>query len=270
VVDCLRWIGVSHVLRCIAAAFAVACAMSSVATAHDEAAVGVGPREIWVGADAGPRNWLIYSGATVAPWGDIHAEGFRIRATTGYGRHEYNWNAQTLVKASKTYADALIGYQHRAGDLTAKAFVGWAYLSDLDVISANDRRTRIKHGLKGALELWLNLGESGWTSLDVSFADTRDTASVRSRLGYRILPTVSLGVETAMNHTNLAGQVQIEPGNRPPIGNGRVGAFARYEWFGGEISASAGVAGDVPADVETSVVVQTPSVYGTVNWILQF
>lgn len=157
--------------------------------------------------------------------------------------------------------------------MTAKAFVGLAYLSDVDVPAANSRKPRQHIGVTGALELWLNIGHDAWASLDVAYADTRETLAVRSRLGYRVLPTLSLGIETALNRSDLAGQVQIEPGADQPLANGRLGAFARYEWFGGEISASGGLSADMagtikPDNPDDSL--HRPAIYGTVNWILQF
>lgn len=234
---------------------------------------GVGPRELWVGADAGAHNWLVYSGTTFAPFGDIHADGWRLRATTGYGQYSYNWDASTRVKVDKTYADAMVGYQHRFGELTAKAFVGWALLANAyDIESRSRSVAKSTDGIKGALELWLNLGASAWSSLDLSYADTRDTWSVRSRTGYRVLPTVSLGVEGVFNHADLAGEVQTSA-KLSVEGNSRIGAFARYEWFGGEISMSAGYSGDwIERDGPNggTDVLNKPQVYGTANVIVQF
>lgn len=234
---------------------------------------GVGPREVWVGADAAAHNWLIYTGGTIAPFGDIHGDGFRMRATTGYGQYDYKWDANTSVKVDKIYADALIGYQQRLGELTAKGFVGWALLSDIDVPSAHVRTTRLHDGVKGAVELWLNIGPQAWTSLDLNYADTRDTWSLRSRLGVRVLPTVSVGVEGTVNHASLAGQVQVNTAAPELLGNTRAGAFVRYEWFGGEISASGGLTGELTRSrTETNNIdlLHRPSAYGTLNFIVQF
>lgn len=232
---------------------------------------GVGPREAWIGVDAGASNWLLYSGATFAPWSDIHADGFRLRATDGYGQYTYNFDAHTKVRATKTYADALAGYQMRFGELTAKAFLGYAFLSqDFEVPAARLRTTRVDAGLKGALELWLNIGKDGWASLDANYADTRATWSVRSRFGYRVLPTLSVGPEAIFNHTDLTGEVEASTGASFK-GNPRIGAFVRYEWFGGEISASGGYSGDwIEQSRGTTDVLHDPQLYGTLNLIVQF
>jgi hypothetical protein len=257
----------------LALLMAAIIAPSSRSAASDLQPNGVGPREVWVGADASAHNWLVYTGGTYAPFGDIHGDGFRMRATAGYGQYDYKWDASTAVKVDKTYADALIGYQQRFGELTAKGFVGWAVLSDIDVPSAQVRRAAIHDGIKGAVELWLNLGSQAWTSLDLNYADTRDTWSVRSRTGYRILPTVSAGVELNVNHANLAGQVQVNAAAPELMGTTRAGGFVRYEWFGGEISASGGLTGELTrsrSDPTAIDPLHRPSAYGTLNFIMQF
>jgi hypothetical protein len=232
---------------------------------------GVGSKEIWVGVDAGPQNWLAYAGGTYAPWGDIHADGFRLRSTTGYGQYSYLFNTATKVSVDKIYGDGLIGYQHRFGELTAKIFAGWALLDQtFKVPSLGFGGQRIVNGPKGALELWLNLGDRAWTSLDVGYADTRATWSARSRTGYRVLPTLSVGFEAAFNRTDLTGEVEISK-KFTIEGNNRLGGFARYEWFGGEISASGGVGGDwIDHSNGATNLLHKPSAYGTLNVIKQY
>lgn len=230
-----------------------------------EAPAGVGPREIWVGADAGMHNWLAYTGATYAPWGDIHQGGFRVRSTAGYGHYDFDVARsgpalKTHVAATKSYADLMMGYQARLGDLTAKAFAGYAALQT-EQNAPGYRSAELRTGFKGALELWLNIGTEAWASADVSYADTRQAASARVRAGYRLVPTLSVGAEAVLNHANMFDTVY----NRT-VNDGRAGLFARYEWFGGEISASGGVA----TEVQQSDPLRGTSAYGTVNWIVQF
>ena len=104
---------------------------------------GVGSKEIWVGADAGAHNWLVYSGTTYAPFDDIHGDGLRLRSTAGYGQYSYQWDVSTRVKVTKTTADILVGYQQRFGALTAKAFIGAALLGDSNVLSAQTQRANM-------------------------------------------------------------------------------------------------------------------------------
>ena len=246
----------------------------------------VGSREVWVGVDAGQHNWLVYTGATYAPFGDVQSDGLRLRATTGYGNFDtrhYRLGAKNPfpVDVTKTYADASIGYQYRWGELTAKAFAGVAMLNEtFDGGTFGAQQTDI--GLKVGIELWLNLGPHAWSSLDLSYADTQATVSGRLRAGYRVLPTVSLGVEGIFDRsTAVANANAMDPVGQVPLteqyrfyGTTRVGAFARYEWFGGEISASGGLSGEIykknGKDTSDIDLLHRPSAYGTLNFIVQF
>lgn len=208
---------------------------------------------------------------------DIHSDGVRLRASGGYG--QYSYKADRLVSTdcgapardacqfknqrynvAHTYIEALVGYQKRYGELTAKAFVGIAGIShtfdkqDLDNDTAGD-----SYGVKGALEFWLNLGPAAWTSLDLSHATAHDTSAARWRAGWRILPTLSIGPELRYDSNssldkNLAEQYSA-----------RAGGFVRYEWNGGEISLASGVSERV-VDSEQ----QGQDVYGTTNVLIQF
>jgi Cellulose biosynthesis protein BcsS len=270
--SCVRWVSIGA----MAIAFANGAGLRAEPdTGTSPPSVGppsVGQREFWVGADAGPHNWLVYAGGTYAPASDIHGDGIRLRSTTGYGQYSYYFNSRTKVNADKKYVDALIGYQHRFGELTAKGFVGWAVLdSTFAVPSRGLTIERINHGPKAAIELWLNLGNAAFTSLDMNYAMTRDTWAVRSRTGYRVLPTLSVGVEAAFNHADLRGEVE-KSRTVALHGSTRIGAFARYEWFGGEISASGGLAGDwiEPRGSGDPDPLHKPQAYGTLNWIVQY
>jgi Cellulose biosynthesis protein BcsS len=233
-----------------------------------------GWREIWAGVDARAGMWLAYGGMTVAPWSTIHTDGFRVRSSSGYGQYAYNWNAATRVKVTKTTADAMVGYQHQFGDLTAKVFIGMAIINnDFDIPSRAFRTSDVDWGAKGAVELWLNITPRVWSALDLSYADTRATAAAHLRVGYRVFGQLSLGLEGRLDHSDNTGYVQDNAGIRHYCSS-RVGAFARFEWDGGEISAAGGWAGNV---VETRSskdgefdLLRQPSAYGTVNVVMQY
>jgi len=244
-------------------------------------------REVWAGADVSSNVWLVYSGVTFAPWGGIHDEGVRFRSAGGYGEYEYDGSidvggvvSPAHFQAQTYFADLLIGYLKRFGELTAKAFVGASIISHH--ISPLDPETVAigeEVGVKGVIELWLNIGERGWGSLDLSWSSAHDTRTARARLGYRVWPKLSLGLEAGLNVDSqgacrmnaLAGSTcQSLPGD--PIAEtdlldyGRAGAFARYEWGVSEASLSAGVLGDSfssNGDIELAP-------YVTVNWLTQF
>lgn len=238
-------------------------------------------RETYAGADVTSDVWLLYSGVTLAPLSDIYGDGIRLRAAGGYGRYRYcghrSGDPPRTVRefnASISYVEALVGYQKRIGDLTAKAFVGISAIdhaiSPADPIASGGLLTQgLDYGFKGALELWLNLGSDAWTSLDASWTSAHQTYAGRWRLGYRVLPTVSIGLEAGVNGNLLNARPVLDDGSlreelRPET---RLGLFARYEWNGGEVSLSGGLASSsLDFDASPSL----DNVYGTVNWLTRF
>ncbi len=248
-------------------------------------------REVWTGADATSRNWLLYSGVTIAPWSGIHDTGWRLRFAAGYGQYRTDGTARHLVAAGAgggtvdvayrsrgqiAYGDVLVGYLWRLGALTAKAFVG-ASIIDHRTLVAEQSATVLgpngipfglevaleggEVGLKTALELWLNLGSNAWSSLDLNWTSAHETYSARLRAAWRAWPTVSLGVEGILNGNGqqtlgrFASDLELGQLER------RAGLFLRYEWFGGEVSLAGGLSVS-PGD--------SARPYATLNWITQF
>jgi Cellulose biosynthesis protein BcsS len=212
-----------------------------------------GWREVWGGVDASSNVWLLYGGVTIAPWStDIYSDGWRLRTTGGFGRYSYKVHPKQptgcgvagtdqcpatkppkRIDVTHTYVDALVGYQQRFGELTAKTFVGVAYVEH--ALSSSDTDNKVSGddiGVKAMLELWLNLGSSAWTSLDLNYTTAHETGAARWRAGWRVLPTVSIGPELRYDR-NTEDDAS------------RAAVFARYDWFGGEASIAAGVAGDM-------------------------
>jgi hypothetical protein len=201
-------------------------------------------REAWAGGDATPHIWLLYSG-------DVWSPGLKLRAAGGYGQYRYagkrgKEDSLTSFHGQIRFAEAMAGYLWRFGPLTAKAFAGLAAIEHailpLDPLASNG----LKFGPKGALEVGLNLSDKAWTSLDLTYTTAHATYAARTRLGYRLLPTVSLGPEAALNGS--AGRtVRNQPTDMldPAHRDIRFGGFVRYEWFGGEISAAGGLSTDL-------------------------
>lgn len=252
--------------------------LSNTPLAHaDEAKPDPNPwREIWIGADATENTWLVYSGMTLSPFSHIHDDGLRLRFTTGYGQYDYSGfrtvpsnvgcnlvlgcppvNRLFNFEAVTQYAEVLVGYLKRFGELTTKVFIGAAYSSHQ--IGPRDPENKVQGdewGIKGGVELWLNLGENAWASLDTYYSTAHNTFSGRARYGLRFLPTLSIGPEAGIN-----GHVQSHNNGDLEYTRARAGLFARYEWAGGEVSASGGVSADIDEDT-------TP--YATLNWMTRF
>ena len=225
--------------------------------------------EVWAGADAGENYWLAYSGSTLAPFGDIHQDGLRIRFVGGYGHYSYKIVKETRptenYDAQVSFGDALIGYLWRLDPLILKLFVGASFADHK--IAPYDRNSTINGmdwGVKGVAEFWFNIGTNAFASVDLAWAQAHNTRSARARLGYKPFASFSIGPEAGIN-IDRQGDYKIyqeDPNYRAKaIDYGRVGLFARYEWYGGELSASAGLIGDFR---------QRQSAYGTVNWIMQY
>ncbi len=252
--------GGALLLAAVVALTAYVIAQPSAAAEPDQPQHGW--REVWGGVDASSNVWLLYGGVTIAPWSaDIYSNGWRLRTTGGFGQYRvstsFHSNApcgnpgqNQCQSADKdfvvpfTYSDALIGYHQRFGELTAKAFAGVAIQRHAAKGSAGlIELTGTEIGPKGVLELWLNLGSQAWTSIDLSYTTAHDTSSARWRAGWRALPTLSIGPEARFDrNADLGG---CGPANgavkRDALGTGRAGLFARYDWFGGEVSVAAGV-----------------------------
>lgn len=139
-----------------------------------------GRSEVWGGVDAAHDQWLAYSGMTVAPWsGDIYSDGWRIRVAAAYGQYRYDGDLRYIV--DRSYTEALIGYYMRLGDLTAKAFSGPAISTHLHYQpDPNARLDGTQYGAKAALELWWNVTDVVWTSLDISATQRRSARRRRT------------------------------------------------------------------------------------------
>jgi Cellulose biosynthesis protein BcsS len=244
-------------------------------------------REVWTGADVSARSWLVYSGATVAPWSAIHSDGFRLRTVLGYGQYQYDGEidhssfdrGQQTFKANTAFVDVLAGYQVQWRQVTAKAFVGVSFIDhtiapyDVENFSVGG-----EFGVKGVIEIWMNTGPRSWSSLDVSYTTAHETGAIRTRSGYRLTPHWSVGGEGGLNldgqgqcKMRLKQQIDCRLNDNDTLPKsltdfGRMGLFARYEWDGGEVSVSGGALGQV-FNSESDIQFEP---YATVNWIMKF
>jgi Cellulose biosynthesis protein BcsS len=201
-------------------------------------------REIAVGGFFSARSWQLHTSTTFAPFGTLATDGFRFRMGSGYGRYSYTTappaqndcrygnGRNATIRGRVSFADILAGYQLTYGRLTVKAFGGVAMdtqeLSPFDRCNANSGRDT---GFKAVVETWLEITPKIYASLDGNWTQAHEAYSARLRLGYRLWPNLSIGLEeTAVG--NIAGDQT------------RSGVFARYEWGGGEVAASAGFSGE--------------------------
>ncbi|MGQ0673800.1 MAG: cellulose biosynthesis protein BcsS [Hyphomicrobium sp.] len=256
-------------------------------------------REVFAGADATADGWLVFSGATVAPFGHIHDQGFRMRVTSGYGAYQYSGIrcltkkrclqghpgtrlALTKYQAETSFTDLVAGYLWRFDPLIVKILAGGSIIGhNIAPFDEENLAIGFDWGPKVGVELWLNMGDDMWASLDASWTGAHEAFGVRSRIGYRLWPHLSVGLEARLNldrqgacdldwDTSDACQVQfadqIDDNEFDLLDFGRGGLFARYEWTGGEISLSGGISGSSIGRAD----LDDPDPYGMIAWIMQY
>ena len=233
---------------------------------QSENAPAPGHFELWAGGQAFLRAWSLYTGTTAAPFAGIQEDGVRLRLVGGYGSYTYSGPravgvfSQTMnFKGAAAFTDALVGYQKQLGPLTVKAFAGLSAASYQ--VTPDDPETAIRGpglGGKVMLETWWNISAQAWSSVDVSWGSLYDSYAARARLGWRFLPALSLGLESGAAGNRESDIV-------------RVGGFLRYEWAGGELSASGGLSSDrllQGVDVHDTTKSGTP--FATLAWLTRF
>jgi Cellulose biosynthesis protein BcsS len=194
--------------------------------------------EMWSGAEATRHAWSSWAGVNWSPFGTVDRDGFRVRLGGGGGQYRYSGSIDGVpqsIYGSSAFADLLVGYQMGLGSVTVKAFAGAAF--DGHLLDPFDERNPVNAaatGAKGVLEAWVNLSLATFAQVDLGYTTAHDTYSSRVRLGYRLTDELSLGLEGGA-FGNAASD------------NLKAGVFARYAWYGGEISASGGVSGDIAA-----------------------
>lgn len=222
-------LAIFFIVRLTAMALAVVATIALIVPARADP-TAYGWREVWGGADASAHVWLIYTGTTVAPRGDIFSDGLRLRIAGGYGGYSYVGERRgelVAFTAETAFGEALVGYLKRLGPLTAKAFAGVAAIEhDVRPFDPENPVQGQEVGPKLVAEFWLNIGNAGWSSLDLSWTSAHQTSAARLRTGYRLFGDVSLGLEGGINANDLGEDA-------------RAGLFARYAWHGGEFSRPA-------------------------------
>jgi hypothetical protein len=222
--------------------------------------------ELYSGAEAFRHAWSLYTGATWAPFGSILEDGLRLRAAGGYGAYTYS-GARAFGPTSHIvdfdgeagFAEVLIGYHKQLGPLCLKLY-GGVTLSQ-HRITPDDPETAIRGqglGGKAVLESWWDMTDRAWTSLDLSWASLYDSYAARARLGWRLTPALSAGLEAGA-------------GGNAETDIARVGAFVRYEWAGGELAASGGIANDALLQgVSNPGLADASAPYATLSWLMRF
>jgi Cellulose biosynthesis protein BcsS len=185
-------------------------------------------REMWAGVAVMRGAHSLYSGTTLAPFGTIQQDGWRLRSGSQLTRYTYTGSRYSPVTGDtvgievegvQLRLDLLAGYQWSHGALTAKAFIGMTSQRDTIAASSPDASELWigqSRGLKSVLELWYNLTPAIWTALDVSYATPQRAYSVRARVAHSVTENSSVGVEAAALGGDGAAAM-------------RLGTFVRYD-----------------------------------------
>jgi hypothetical protein len=218
--------------------------------------------ELWTGGQTFGGEWSIYTGATWAPFGSVHEDGFRLRAVLGTGAYGLTG---TDAGGSVAFGDILAGYHTQYGPVTLKLLAGLTIAEHSPVGQASTSGLGgTALGPKVLLETWWSLSPRAWASLDLGLAmpfvhatdgiadwgePKRIDCTCRLRVGWKVWQTLSLGLEGGAGGA-LAPTLRSFWANSGPAENGMAyaGGFLRYEWAGGEVSISAGgiLDGDEP------------------------
>lgn len=236
------------VLLCsLASLFASGVAGAVAGTEVVEAPRFLPSTEMWVGGDISSHVWLAYSGVTVAPFGDLWSDGWRLRMSGSHSRYVQS-DKRTDYAVQSSGAQLMAGYQVKIGDLTSKVLAG-ASFDQFSAIAKDSTSVlaRWKVGAAVAIEEWLDIGDSAWASLDIGGVTNQQRFSVRGRFGLRIDPAYSVGPELRLDGSRdvVKQALASERGwlvEKRQYLLSRAGLFARFQWSQGEISVSGGVA----------------------------
>ena len=205
----------------------------------DDDKANVSHWEVWNSAGVTSNSVFGSAGIVLAPFDNIIDEGWRLRATGGYGLYLYGGERlirgrirDVIFTGNVTLGDLMLGYQWRIDDLTLKAFAGAETVEHIVTpFDAGNAVQGRRTGAKIALEGWLNVGEGGWVSGNASASAAFATVQAEARVGYRVWRGLGLGLEVGVYRNET-------------LGIGHAGAVASYVFGFGEVTVSGGISGD--------------------------
>jgi hypothetical protein len=216
------------------------CLAASTSSAAPDA-----PRtEFFTGFEASDNYASGYVGGGYAFGKTGYAEpGLRLRAIGAFGGYHYEGslpvggvNLPTTFDGEVTFGAALIGYEFRPGRTILKLFAGIE--GENQHIVPHDPNNSVQGnalGLRLQAELWRDLSTRTFISADASYGTAFQEYWSLVRLGYRIAPRLSLGLEGG-----ALGNEEYDAG--------RGGGFARVNIRALEVTLSSGFTGNYLED----------------------
>jgi hypothetical protein len=199
--------------------------------------------ELFTGFEASDNYASGYLGGGYALGKGLYDEGWRVRAVGSFGRYHYDGTLPSAGKdvpvtfdGTDAFFAALIGYQLRRGAFTAKLFAGIE--AEDQHITPHDPNNAVQGselGLELLAETWLDISPALFLSADASYGTAFQDYWSLARLGYRLRPKLSLGVEGG-----ALGNEEYDAG--------RGGGFVRLDCGVAEVTLAGGFTGNYLED----------------------
>jgi len=199
--------------------------------------------EFFTGFETSDNYASGYVGGGYAFGKGLYENGLRLRAVGSYSRYHYDgtlfingFDVPMHFEGQGAFAAALVGYQFTPGAVIVKLFAG---------IEAEDQRINPRDpnnsvqgsevGLRLLAEVWHDISPRMFFSADAAYGTAFQEYCSLARLGYRIWPRFSLGIEGG-----ALGNEEYDAG--------RGGGFARVNFRNVEATLSGGFTGNYLED----------------------
>lgn len=194
--------------------------------------------EMFSGFEASNNYASGYVGGGYA-FGNLYAPGWRVRAVGAYGRYHYDGAlfdgsdyVGTTFDGQAGFASAQVGYQFRPGAVIVKLFAGIeAEDQHIEPRDPNNSVQGSEVGLRLVAETWYDISSRWFLSADASYGTAFQEYCSLARVGFRVRPKLSLGVEGG-----ALGNEEYDAG--------RGGGFVRVNFRELEATLSGGFTGD--------------------------
>ncbi|MGH6735013.1 MAG: cellulose biosynthesis protein BcsS [Methyloceanibacter sp.] len=215
------------------------CAAAPEASAESD----VPHTELFTGFEASDNYASGYVGAGYAFGKGLYDPGFRLRVVGAYGRYHYDGTlftggvfVPTRFDGQVGYGAALIGYQFHPGAVIVKLFAGIE--GEDQHIVPRDPNNSVQGSALGArllAETWYDISPNWFASADTSYGTAFQEYFGLARLGFRVRPKLSLGLEGG-----VLGNEEYDAG--------RGGGFVRVNVRNFEATLSGGFTGNYLED----------------------
>lgn len=192
--------------------------------------------ELFSGFEATDNSASGYVGAGYAFGKGLYESGWRLRGIGSFGRYNYDGTlaagVNTNFDGEDTFGAALIGYQWRENHLFVKLFAGIE--AEDQSVSPHDPHNSVQGselGLKLVEETWFDLSSRSFFSFDASYGTAFQEYASLARIGYRLTPAFSLGLEGG-----ALGNQEYDAG--------KGGGFLRLDVLDLEVTLSGGFTGN--------------------------